>query len=241
MAAASSEASVTSSAAPVASAMPAKSVADALATPADQSVAAPQAAVASVGAPVVDTTRVAYLVRVKRPTFTAMSVGTAEFGVIGVLAEMSIGDQIIADNKVDDPANVLAAQVAALYAADHGGLTVDAPLVVGEHQTLNDFPDLKARYVVVASTLNWGYLYFPFDWTHYGVMYGADLAVLDRVTNTDVLKARCFVRPVKQGAPNHDALLSNGAAGLKALLVTAGQTCLTQMQAKTPELKSPAG
>jgi|HubBroStandDraft_5_1064220.scaffolds.fasta_scaffold328175_1 hypothetical protein len=220
--------------APVASDSPTPAMAVASSEASDSS--SPEATTA----PVIDATRVAYVIHSKKPTFMASSVGTVEFGVIGVLASMSIGDQIIADNHVDDPANAMAAQVAKTYAAKQGGLEVDTPLTLGEHQTLNDATDLKARYVVVVTTESWGYLYFPFDWTHYGVLYGASLVVVDRATNTDVITTHCFVKPVKAGAPNHDELLSNGAAGLKALLVTAGQTCLTQMQNSTPELKAPA-
>jgi hypothetical protein len=179
--------------------------------------------------------------------FTASSFGTIEGGGLGALAALSSGSEVIKENNIPDPAGEVAHGVADLIAAKHGGL-VEPPVLLstqttGHKVSAQTTPEETARtkaahYVAVAVTSYWGYGPLGFDMVHYGVTYRAIVQVRDNAADKLLFKYTCNVKPRKTGSPpNHDELLSNGAAGLKSLLVAAGKECVEQTRAATPELQ----
>jgi hypothetical protein len=180
------------------------------------------------------------VVTYKKPAFSAMTYGRAMLGAFGAvggavggLANISAGNEIIQQNEVPDPAHDIAARVAPVLAAR---------LKTSAITTLADQDDSDEKKLSAASgnkglvldiqTLNWMFLYFPLDWTHYHVMYTARARLIDASSAKVIGQVPCTYDSGddKTPAPNYDTLLADHAAVLKAKLATAQADCIQKIE-----------
>jgi hypothetical protein len=177
---------------------------------------------------------VTYVLRAKKATFAHTTTGNATFAVIGALAAISEGKKIVDSYQVEDPAVGLARDLAASFAASKGGSLAPAPIMIDGEKADDVTPKAAgARYIVDVQTQAWNSIYFPLDWTHYGLIYGAIYKIID-VQDAKVLgKGRCFVKPKHSAdSPTGDQLLNDQAAGLKKLDADAAAECLSDLKTK---------
>jgi hypothetical protein len=83
--------------------------------------------------------------------------------------------------------------------------------------------------VLEVRQLGWTSIYFPFDWSHYGIAFSAEARVIDASTGKVVAQAGCTVEAKKENAPTYDELYANNAAVLKAKSQEAADECAGQM------------
>lgn len=180
------------------------------------------------GQPVAQTTR-------KLPDFAAMTPTKAAFGMLGAVATISAGNAIIAENRISDPADAVAAGLASALAGRYAAKVVASPIAVSSDDAgqVAAATDGSARFVVDVQTINWSFVYFPTDWTHYRVIYTAKARLIDTQSKSVVAEGFCKRIPESNvDAPTYDDLVSNQAAGLKAQLASAADECLKTLKAE---------
>lgn len=175
---------------------------------------------------------VAYTTRPK-PDFAAMTPGKAMFGLIGAAAMIAEGNQLVAENNLPDPANIISDSLLGELEGGFGAKRAAAVKVssedVGEIATAAQG---TARYVVDAQTIQWHVVYFPSDFTRYRLIYAARARLIDTQTKTVVAEGFCRRVPDNvANAPSYDALVARGAAVLKARLNAAGKECFNDIRA----------
>ncbi|MBS0388290.1 MAG: hypothetical protein JSR15_07395 [Proteobacteria bacterium] len=177
------------------------------------------------------------------PSFAFMTPGKAAlggmFGAIGGAAAgasmASEGENIIRSDKIEDPALVVGKAVLDMFAArDH--LTVeDAHGVLTQGQKPEEIikPYPGVNMVLDIETVNWTAMYFPMNWSHYGVMYSIKATLIDAATAKPVAEAFCAARPKKTDqSPTKAELLADGGARLKAMSAEAADHCREELETK---------
>jgi hypothetical protein len=177
---------------------------------------------------------VAFAAPQKRPSFLAdmaskdAMAGALSFAgaAIAINQEMKAGDKLVVDDSIDDPAQAIARQVAADYAAVHGGAVADQPA------DWDGASASGAHFLVKVATSGWGFTYYPLDWNHYHLTYDAKLEVVDIATKQVVAKAACSHKadPASEHF-TYEAMTENGGAVLKSQLKAIADECVVQFRA----------
>jgi hypothetical protein len=172
-----------------------------------------------------------------KPSFAAMTAGKAAFAILGAAAMISEGNGIIADNQVDDPATAISLGLMKALESSHGTKSAGtATKVEGDDLDKIAASAKEAQFVVDVQTLNWSFVYFPTDWTHYRVIYSAKARLIDTKARSVVAEGACSRVPENSAnAPTYEDLVGNGAAGLKKELNLAVGECIQAL--KTAMLK----
>ncbi len=170
------------------------------------------------------------------PGFGAMTAGKAMFGAIGGMAMISAGNQIVAENNVEDPAIYIAQSLAGDLVGF--GLTVsDENVAVSANSTSKVVKTpFNADYLLDIQTVNWSFGYFPTDWDNYRVIYSAKLRLINGKTKRVEAEGFCSRVPDQdENSPSYDELLANNAERLKQELKVAADYCIGEF--KTNVLK----
>jgi hypothetical protein len=168
----------------------------------------------------------------KKPDFAAFTVANATFGLVGALAAISTGNDIIALNRVDDPADAIAAGLSQALSAKHGTRVAAPPIAIDgdDAKQVAAAAKGKARFVVDVQTINWGFNYFPTDWTHYRVHYAGKARLIDVETNAVIAEGGCRQMPeTNANAPTYDELMANSAARLRKELGRSVALCIRSL------------
>lgn len=176
----------------------------------------------------------------KKPPFTAMTYGRAMLGAFGAvggaaggLANLSAGEQIVQENQIADPAAGIAADVTPRIGAR---LKVSSSVTLAD-QDAKDNNHLSAALgnkgvILDVQTMNWMFLYFPLDWSHYHVMYAARARLIDASSGKTIGLVPCNYDSGddKTLPPDYDTLLADHAAILKAKLAAAASACTAKIE-----------
>ena len=171
----------------------------------------------------------------KKPDFVAMTAGTAAVGgLLGALAMIEAGNDIVEENGVQDPASYIGAELAKSMTQSLGVQLVENGGKLAESGKPGDLAKVydNAHLLLDVQTINWSFTYFPTDWNNYRVVYSAKLRLVD--TRTGKLRAEGFCARVPEksdGAPSRDQLLADSAALLKNELKVAADYCIGQFRA----------
>lgn len=170
-----------------------------------------------------------------RPNFTAMTAGKAAIpgGLIGALLMGSAGNDIISQNNVQDPAIAIGRELTKAIALTRGAKVVPSPVTLEavDAAAIATSVQGRAQYVLAVETRSWRFSYFPTDWTHYRVSYGARARLIEVGTGKVLAEGSCSRMPDNNaGAPTYDALVGSGAAGLKSELAQATTHCIETLK-----------
>jgi hypothetical protein len=166
------------------------------------------------------------------PAFSAMTASKAQLGIAGAFMMTGVGNGIVRDNHIEDPAVIMGADLAKALAEARGATVAAAPVAV-TGQSAKDIAAAggEARYVLDVATNYWGYLYQSFDWEHYNVLYTAKLRVIDTTTKAVIAEGACKWKPAKDyRLPTGEELLANEAAEVKAQLAMAREACTAEFK-----------
>jgi hypothetical protein len=171
----------------------------------------------------------------KVPDFAAMTADNVRWEKAVVFAMISEGNSIVASNKVADPADSIAAGLAAALSNAHGIRVISPPVSVSSDDVdqVAEVSIGTARFVLDVQTINWGFGTFTSDWTHYRVIYTAKARLIDSQSKSVVAEGFCKRIPEsKKNAPTYDELLENGAALLKSELSLAAEECVKSLKSE---------
>jgi hypothetical protein len=169
------------------------------------------------------------------PGFVALTATKAAFALAGGLVALSEGNRLIAENQVADPAVAIAAGLRLSLEQKYGMRFTDTPVPLSsdDPESIAKAVAGKTRYMLDVRSEGWSFGYFPTDWTHYRVMYGARARLIDTETKTVIAEGVCRHAPESnEGAPTYDQLLDNKAMLLKQTLTTIATGCVTRMNAE---------
>jgi hypothetical protein len=170
----------------------------------------------------------------EKPSFAAYTAGKATLGVIGAVATISAGNAIVRDNDIPDPA----AHIRDALLTD---LLRDEGLTKVENSATTDTMDVaqlakqysNADLVLDIQTINWSFVYFPTDFSHYKVMYSAKLRLIDTKHAKLIADGFCARVPERTpDAPTRAELLDDHATGLKKQLAIAADYCVNEFRSK---------
>lgn len=169
-----------------------------------------------------------------KPDFAAITPGKAAFAMLGAIAMISAGNDLVKVNDIEDPANAISlGLLQELQSARAARPISPAVLVDGdEPEKLVAAAKGTAKYVLDVQTINWSLGYFPTDWTHYRVMYVAKARLIDAESKKVVAEGKCVRVPdSNKNAPSYDELVDNQAQRLKKELQIAAVGCVQSLKA----------
>lgn len=170
----------------------------------------------------------------ERPSFTAGTAGKATFGLLGAGAMIAVGNKLVDDNGVQDPAIQVRTQLAALLRDSYGAHVLEVDAQPTKATKPKDIAALhpQADYVLDVRSTGWMFFYYPADWNSYWVNYTADSQLVDTKTARPVSSMGCRADTRKSSTrPSREQLIDEKAQLLKDITQHLGWTC-TQMFAK---------
>lgn len=177
-----------------------------------------------------------------KPSFSAMTYGKMMFaglggavgGAIAGAASVNDGDNIVHAYSVPDPATAISAKLSPLLAQRIGAS--DTSAVADRNSDANNVRDVAAvagnkGLVLEVQTLNWGFLYYGFDWSHYHLMYGGRARLIDAASGQVIAQAPCnYDTENDKPRPDYDGMLADNAAKLKSMLGEATDACTVSIR-----------
>lgn len=165
--------------------------------------------------------------------FAAFTAGKAAFAVIGAVAMVSEGNSIVKENGIQDPAVELSQKLADKLVAVRGVNIVPTQAVAKSDEAkalVETYPG--AKLLLDVKTFNWMFNYYPSDWSHYKVTYGARVRLIDAANKEVIAETMCrTVQGDDANPPTKDQLLQNQAALLKEY-INKGVTACVDVLAK---------
>jgi len=168
-----------------------------------------------------------------RPDFAAMTYGKAAIGgMFGGALMVSDGNQLVRENGLKDPALTIEPKLTVLVTErlKAAGTTKVADRAAKLDDEASLSKDVGKKGVVLdVETVNWSFVYFPLDWSHYRVIYVARARLIDANTGTRIAQAPCEYKSDDKTPPTYDQMLDNKAALLKDMFAKAADVCAEQM------------
>ena len=186
----------------------------------------PTAATALRGKTLVRTSRAAV------PDFAAMTPGKASFAIVGSLAAISAGNELIKTNHVPVPAAAISQAISEQLQGARGMRLVADPVAVGSRDVAQIAAAAagKADYVLDVETVGWRFGYFSMSWNHYKVGHQAQGRLIDVANKKIVAQGNCSRDPAySDSLPTYDQLVANQAAVLKKELDAAARECAASL------------
>lgn len=168
------------------------------------------------------------------PDFAAFTAAAPIFGLIGGLAAIGVGNDIVRTNRIEDPAERIALALSADLAAKYGVRVASTrfPLDTDEvTQLAKTAPD--AELLLDVRTFLWAFNYFPTTWNRYRLLYTARVRLIDIKTGRILTEGKCTRIPEETpNAPSYNELLADGAARLKVENTIAADYCVNEFRPK---------
>ena len=166
------------------------------------------------------------------PDFAAFTVAAPMFGLIGGLAAIGLGNEIVRSNGIEDPADHIAKVLSADLGAKYAVRVSSKLLPIGTNdvaQLSKGAPD--ADLLLDVHTFLWAFNYFPTTWNRYRIVYTARLRLIDMKGGRVLAEGKCNRIPEETpAAPSYDELLANGAMRLKIELRIAADYCVNEFR-----------
>ena len=155
------------------------------------------------------------------------------FGVLGgaiAASKMAAdGTALILSNRIADPADAIADELARAMRSAHG-LYVrprTTPVTASRTEDIAAAMPKGTSYALDVQTRGWGVQYVSTDWTRYRVSYYGVARLIDTETRKMVAEGSCTREsPAKESAPTYNELTANHAAILKKELALAASDCI---------------
>lgn len=184
------------------------------------------------------------VLRARNVALTGLFAGYSGMGVLEAAALGGVsgafqatGKLGLAHNGLEDPANLIAREIAVSYAtAHHLALARAAISVAEERQIVSKGATPAAGHAgqpafVVEATSSTLASYFPFEWARYGVTFTSNVKVIDTGTGATVARAHCAIKPTRTPqSPTFKEMVADNNAVLKAMMARSAQTCLEQIR-----------
>lgn len=169
-----------------------------------------------------------------RAAFVPMTAGKAAFALVGALAAVEAGKNLVAENEIEDPAPIVARDLLELLRKQYGVVPANLPAVKVDTTDVRELARAvsSADLVIDVQSLGAGFNYFATDWGHYWVNSALILRVIDVRTGEALAGGSC--RRDSRSDPNpptKDELLAKKAERLKAILSAQRDACRDELAA----------
>lgn len=161
------------------------------------------------------------------PQFVPVTAGGAMWGALSGAVIAAKADGYKEKHGLEDPAPMVEAALADYLASRRRMALSPRPISFAGA----DKPDALAgpadALIVDVDTDGWGYRYLGMKFDRFTVDYRATARVIDGASGAVVAQHQCALssHPKGDGAPSHDELIENDAAGLKAILADLAGQC----------------
>ena len=174
----------------------------------------------------------------EKPDFAAFTAGKAMFALVGAMAMISAGNEIVAKNNIEDPAAYIGEKLSLELSAKYGTKVSSKSVAVKDEdvrEITKSNPDIDLLLDI--RTINWSFAYFPATWNKYRVIYSARLRLVDIKAGKIIAEGFCSRVPDQTpNSPSYDDLLDNNAERLKKELNEAADFCVGEFKAKVLQL-----
>lgn len=172
------------------------------------------------------------LSRHEPPAFVAFTPGKAMYGMVGVASQLSSGDKIVEQHRIEDPAPDIARTLADALAERYNMVVDteqnDAPLTTGNVRKISAHY-ATADFIVDVYTKEWMFQYYPGNFNRYRVLYSTRFRLINTETQSVIARGSCKRDPQqRKDSPGYDELLANNAALIKAQLADAASFCANE-------------
>jgi hypothetical protein len=156
------------------------------------------------------------------PAFADFKPSNAMFGMIGGLAAVSSGNELIREHNIKDPApkigDALAQHLAATWQMNPlSGVTV--PIDTGNVEEIAKAATGKADVVLDIQTVNWSLFYLALKWNRYQVVYTVKLRLIDARKKELIAEGfNAWKTPESTGYSTYDELFADNASILRQRL-----------------------
>ena len=164
------------------------------------------------------------------PDFVAELAGRGTPGIAGHATMVGERNAILIDNKIGDPAPVIARNLGLMLAKQYGLRFAAAPRSAFASAEVADIaasnPD--AEILIDVQTLRWGLMNDRSDLDAYRVKYDVRMRLVDNFDGRVLAQETCtHMKDDEDGAaaPSYEDLAANDAAGLKQELLDAALFC----------------
>lgn len=177
-----------------------------------------------------------------RPSMVMMTAGKAAFGLIGVAAGVSAGNALVKQDNIPDPAPVVAHDLLQIAEQQYGVVPAGLPAAAVDTRDAAALAKAAngADLLFDVESLGQGINYFPTDWSHYWLMSGLILRIIDVHTGTVVGQAVCRESSQHQAnPPSKSQLLADSGQVLKSMIATQSDACRDQFAAQVLKVNAP--
>ena len=170
----------------------------------------------------------------EKPDFAAITAGKAMFAMIGAVAMISAGNEIVVNNNVEDPAIYIVEKLSADLSAKYGTKVSTKSVTITDDDVQAASKNNPGVDVILdIRTINWSFAYFPTTWDKYRVMYSARLRLIDVKDEKVIAEGFCSRVPDQTpSSPTYEELLANNAERLKRELKEAADFCIGDFKTK---------
>ena len=177
----------------------------------------------------------------EKPSFSAVTAEKAMFALVGAVAMIVAGNEIVEENEIEDPANYIRESLAQELSENYGFKinNSDTKKVSSSESSkiAKAFPN--SDLVLDIETIGWSFAYFPTDWNNYRVIYSAKLRLIDTKKQSVLAEGFCSRVPEEDHtAPTHGELLANKAERLKQELMIAANQCIGEFKSEVFSIQS---
>ena len=162
-----------------------------------------------------------------------MTYGRAAIGgLIGAGVMISEGNAVVKDNDIHDPAIEIAPKLTALVADRIKAMGTST--IAGRPAKQDDEASLSATVgktgvILDVETINWMFVYYPLDWSHYRITYVGRARLIDAASGKRIAQAPCMYQSDDKAPPTYDQMLADRAALLKTMFAAATDFCAAKM------------
>jgi hypothetical protein len=167
------------------------------------------------------------------PDFSAGTAGKAMFAVIGAVAMIHAGNELVREDQIEDPAIHIGQRLSSDLVKTQGVILLPSNGLVASSDDpatlIKTYPG--ADLLLDVKSYAWSYVYYPTKWGSYRVNYDANVRLLDGKSGEVIAQQTCKIDPTDpNNPPSLDALRANQGALLKQLLSKAADTCVESVE-----------
>lgn len=168
------------------------------------------------------------ITRHDKAAFTAFTAGKAAFALLGAGAMIAAGNQIVKENEIADPADVLERELAAAVIRQYGLQLKEGASPVIKPSKAKDVAATQSDvdYILDLQSTGWMFAYIPSNWDAYWISYSAHAQLINRVSGKAIANGTCYSDTQKHAfPPTKDNMLANKAQLLKDVTASLGWHC----------------
>lgn len=168
-----------------------------------------------------------------KPDFAAMTAGKAMFGLVGAVAMISAGNEIVVDNNIEDPAAFIADRLRQAVENKYGLVRAPGTAPLADSTDTRKLASIYlGDFVLDVQTVNWSFVYRP-NLTHYRVIYSVKVRLIDTHEAKLLAEAFCYRKDDgDENPPTHEELPADKAAVLKTRLHDHAADCAGELTNK---------